>query len=432
MLWSGAMSSPDAHRVAAAIWRIESPRLIASLARLLGNVALAEEVAQDTFVEALQAWDARGVPDNPGAWLAVAGRHRSLTALRKARRVDRGNEQLEREIAALPALPVDEAPDDRVGDDLLRLMFVACHPVLSREARVALTLRLLGGLTTEEIARAFLVPETTVAQRITRAKRTLAEQHVPFELPGPDELQARLGAVLEVVYLIYNEGYSATGGDDWMRPALCEDALRLGRVLAELAREEAEVHALVALMELQASRARARTDASGEPILLPDQNRALWDALLIRRGLAALARAEVLAERPGPYLLQAAIAACHARAPSFPETDWPRIVALYAALYHLSPSPVIELNRAVAASMAFGAEAGLAIADGLQNEPDLARYPFLPSVRADLLAKLGRYREAEQEARRAATLTKNTREQSMFSTRAETYRRQSAETDERG
>lgn len=423
MLSSGVMSAPEARRVAAAIWRIEAPRLIAGLARLLGSVALAEEVAQDAFVEALQSWEARGIPDNPGAWLTTAGRHRALDVLRRQRRVERGNGQLSREAEGAHVATSDESPDDVVGDDMLRLMFVACHPVLSREARVALTLRLLAGLTTDEIARAFLAPEPTISQRITRAKRTLAEHDVRFELPRPTDLQARLETVLEVIYLVFNEGYSATAGEDWMRPALCQDALRLGRVLAELVSGDAEVHALVALMELQASRARARTGPSGEPILLPDQDRSLWDTLLVRRGLEALGRAEALATRPGPYLLQASIAACHARAPSSMETDWLRITALYAALSHLTPSPIVELNRAVAASRAFGPDAGLALADPLQSDPTLAQYPFLPSVRADFLARLGRYDEAQAEAERAAALTKNAREKAMFLERAEQYRR---------
>jgi RNA polymerase sigma-70 factor, ECF subfamily len=423
VLSSGVMSAPEARRVAAAIWRIEAPRLIAGLARLLGSVALAEEVAQDAFVEALQSWEARGIPDNPGAWLTTAGRHRALDVLRRQRRVERGNGQLSREAEGAHVATSDESPDDVVGDDMLRLMFVACHPVLSREARVALTLRLLAGLTTDEIARAFLAPEPTISQRITRAKRTLAEHDVRFELPRPTDLQARLETVLEVIYLVFNEGYSATAGEDWMRPALCQDALRLGRVLAELVSGDAEVHALVALMELQASRARARTGPSGEPILLPDQDRSLWDTLLVRRGLEALGRAEALATRPGPYLLQASIAACHARAPSSMETDWLRITALYAALSHLTPSPIVELNRAVAASRAFGPDAGLALADPLQSDPTLAQYPFLPSVRADFLARLGRYDEAQAEAERAAALTKNAREKAMFLERAEQYRR---------
>ncbi|RYZ09108.1 MAG: sigma-70 family RNA polymerase sigma factor [Myxococcales bacterium] len=416
------MSAPDTRRTASAIWRIESPRLIAMLARLLRSVALAEEVAQDTFVEALQSWDKRGVPDSPGAWLMTAARHRALDVLRRTRRAERGSEQLERFAETSHAATFEESLDDVVGDDLLRLMFVACHPVLSRESRVALTLRLLGGLTTDEIARAFLTPEPTISQRITRAKRTLADQNVPFELPSAADLQARLEVVLEVVYLVYNEGYSATAGDDWMRPALCEDALRLGRVLVELVGNESEVHALLALMELQASRARARTGISGEPVLLADQDRARWDTLLVRRGLEALGRAEALATRPGPYLLQAAIAACHARAPSVAETDWARIAALYAALFQLTPSPIVELNRAVAAGMAFGPNAALTILEPLRSDPALSLYPFLPSVRADFLAKLGRYTEAAEEAARAASLSKNAAETSMFLKRAERYR----------
>lgn len=399
---------------------------MASLSRLLRSVALAEEVAQDTFVEALQSWDERGVPDNPAAWLMTAARHRAFDHLRRRKRVARSAEQLEQDAEQAVPASFEEAPDDVVGDDLLRLMFVACHPVLSPEARVALTLRLLGGLTTDEIARAFLTPEPTIAQRITRAKRALAERAVPFELPAPADLPARLEAVLEVVYLVFNEGYSATAGDDWMRPALCEDALRLVRVLVELLPGESEVHALDALLELQASRARARSGPSGEPILLPEQDRSRWDALLVRRGLEALARAEALAPRPGPYLLQAAIAACHARASSYAETDWPRIAALYTALMQLAPSPIVELNRAVAAALAFGAEAGLAIVEPLRKDPALAQYPFLPSVRADFLAKLGRFEEAQREVERAAALSHNEREKQLFLERAGRYQRRRA------
>jgi len=419
------MSAPDTHRVAAAIWRIESAQLIAVLVRLLQNVALAEEVAQDVFVEALDRWRENGVPDNPGGWLMTAAKHRAFDALRRTRRVERGSERLEHELEPSQPADFEESPDDVVGDDLLRLMFVACHPVLSSEARVALTLRLLGGLTTDEIARAFLVPEPTIAQRITRAKRTLANRAVPFELPQSADLHARLEAVLEVIYLVFNEGYLATQGDDWMRPALCQDALRLGRILAERLPTESEVHALVALMEIQASRARARSGPNGEAVLLLDQDRSAWDALLVRRGLDALTRAEALATGgAGPYLLQAAIAACHARAREAIDTDWTRIAALYAALMRVAPSPVVELNRAVAASMAFGPAAGLAIVDPLRADPALAQYPFLPSVRADFLAKLGRFAEARAEVERAAALTKNARERSLFLERAAAYARE--------
>lgn len=422
MLWSGAMTASDSRALAAAIWRIESPKLIASLARLLRNVARAEEIAQDAFVEALESWSLNGAPQNPGAWLMTAARHRAFDALRRARRAEQGNERLIQELEGAQPADFDERVDDVVGDDLLRLMFVACHPVLSQEARVALTLRLLGGLTTEEIARAFLTPETTVAQRITRAKRTLAEQGIAFELPPPGELRARVDAVLEVIYLVFNEGYLATRGEDWMRPALCEDALRLGRVLVEVAPEQSEAHALVALMELQASRARARSGPNGEPVLLLEQDRSKWDALLVRRGLEGLARAEALApEGAGPYLLQAAIAACHARAATAADTDWPRIAALYGGLMHVAPSPVVELNRAVAAGMAFGPAAGLAIIEPLCADPALADYPFLPSVRADLLAKLGRFAEARTEVERAAALTHNARDRALFLQRAAAY-----------
>jgi RNA polymerase sigma-70 factor, ECF subfamily len=421
------MTSPDPRRVLAATWRIESPRLIATLARSLKSVALAEEVAQDTFVEALQSWETRGVPDKPGAWLMTAARHRALDVLRRARRVERSGELLRRESDLEVPPDFEEAPDDVVGDDLLRLMFVACHPVLSQESRVALTLRLLGGLTTDEIARAFLTPEPTIAQRITRAKRTLAERAIPFELPAPADVSARLEAVLEVIYLVFNEGYSATTGEDWMRPALCEDARRLARVLAELLPQEAEVQALLALLELQASRARARTGPNGEAVLLRDQDRAHWDVLLIRRGLEALARAATLSTRPGVYRLQAEVAACHARAPSLEATDWPRVAALYAALGHLSPSPIVELNRAVAAAMAFGADVGLALVEPLREDPSLASYPFLPSVRAELLSKLGRFEEARLEIERAASLSHNARQRAMFLERAAAYGAANAE-----
>jgi RNA polymerase sigma-70 factor, ECF subfamily len=430
MLWSGAMSAPDSHsangvpRVAAAIWRIESAKLIAVLARLLRNVDLAEELAQDAFVEALESWQKNGIPDNPGGWLMTAARHRALDALRHTRRADRKHEQIERESEAAVAANFDEVTDDVIGDDLLRLMFVVCHPVLSQEARVALTLRLLGGLTTDEIGRAFLVPEPTIAQRITRAKRTLSDKVIAYEMPQPADVRARLESVLEVIYLVFNEGYLASAGDDWMRPALCEDALRLGRTLAELVPTESEVHALVSLMEIQASRARARTGPQGEAVLLLEQDRSQWDTLLVRRGLEGLTRAESLVRRsPGPYLLQAAIAACHARACVASATDWPRIASLYAALMHVAPSPIVELNRAVAASMAFGPEAGLAIIDPLRGDLALSDYPFLPSVRADFLAKLGRFAEAKLEVERAATLTKNARERALFLERATQYAR---------
>jgi RNA polymerase sigma-70 factor (ECF subfamily) len=403
-----------------AVWRIESAKLIAGLARIVRDVGLAEELAQDALVIALERWPESGVPDNPGAWLMAAAKHRAIDHLRRNKLLERKHEELARELEALEkTVPdFDTALDDDIGDDLLRLVFTACHPVLSTEARVALTLRLLGGLTTEEIARAFLVPEPTVAQRIVRAKRTLAEARVPFEVPRGADLAARLSSVLEVIYLIFNEGYSATAGNDWMRPALCEDALRLGRILAELVPNEPEVHGLVALMEIQASRLRARTGRSGEPILLLDQDRARWDHLLIRRGLAALERAEKLGGVLGPYALQAALAACHARARTPAETDWPRIAALYDALAQLAPSPVVELNRAVALAMAFGPAAGLELVDKLTEEPSLKAYHLLPSVRGDLLAKLGRLDEARPEFERAASLTRNTRERELLLQRA--------------
>jgi RNA polymerase sigma-70 factor, ECF subfamily len=439
------MSAPDVHRAAAAIWHIESAKLIAVLARLLRNVELAEEIAQDAFVEALEGWLENGIPDNPGGWLMTAARHRAIDALRRMRVAERKNEELKVELETIAPPSLDELLDQVVGDDLLRLMFTACHPVLSREARVALTLRLLGGLTTQEISRAFLVPESTIGQRITRAKRTLAEQQIPFELPQAADLYSRLESVLEVVYLVFNEGYLASAGDDWMRPALCEDALRLGRILAELLPAEPEVQALLSLMEIQASRARARSGPNGEAVLLLEQDRSLWDGLLVRRGLEGLARAEALVESrsasvpssasgavppgprphgPGPYLLQAAIAACHARASTAADTDWSRIAALYAALGHVAPSPIVELNRAVAVSMAFGPALGLAIVDPLCADPSLFDYPFLPSVRADLLAKLGRFGEARAEVERAASLTKNARDRALFLERAAAYARQ--------
>jgi len=414
-------TGPDAHRAIEAVWRIESPRLIAHLARLVGDVGLAEDLAQDALVAALEKWPEAGVPDNPGAWLMATAKHRALDALRREKMLDRkhgevGRELEERQERAAPDL--EASADDDYGDDLLRLVFTACHPVLATEARVALTLRLLGGLTTGEIARAFLVPVPTIAQRIVRAKRTLREAQVPFEAPRAEERAARLGSVLEVIYLVFNEGYAATAGDDWVRPALCEDALRLGRILAELAPAEPEVHGLVALMEIQASRLGARVDAAGAPVLLLEQDRSRWDRVLARRGLAALERAEALGGTLGPYALQAAIAACHARAATAEETDWTRITALYDALAQLAPSPVVELNRAVAYAMAFGPAAGLEIADALLAEPALARYHLLPAVRADFLAKLGRYAEAKEEARKAADLTGNARERELMLERA--------------
>jgi RNA polymerase sigma-70 factor, ECF subfamily len=415
------MTATDIHRTLDAVWRMESPRLIGGLTRIVRDVGLAEELAQDAMVAALEQWPDSGVPRNPGAWLMAAAKNRAIDRLRRNKRIERKHEEFGYELEAgraASALALDEALDDDVGDDLLRLMFTACHPVLSTEARVALTLRLLGGLTTAEIARAFLVSEATVAQRIVRAKRTLSDARVPFEVPRGEERVARLASVLDVIYLVFNEGYSATAGDDWMRPALCEDALRLGRVLAELVPEEPEVHGLAALMEIQASRSRARVGPSGEPILLFDQNRALWDQLLIRRGLAALERAEQLGGAAGPYALQAAIAACHARARTPEETDWTRIVALYELLATFVPSPVIELNRAVAVGMAFGPQAGLDLVETLTDESALQRYHLLPSVRADLLVKVGRVDEARAELERAAALTRNTRERELLLERA--------------
>ena len=412
------MTATDTHRAIEAVWRIESARLIAGLARIVRDVGVAEELAQDALVVALEKCPESGVPDNPGAWLMATAKYRAIDLLRRNKRLERKHEEVGYEIEAQNTAPdLDAVIDDHVGDDLLRLVFTACHPVLSAEARVALTLRLLGGLTTEEIARAFLVPEATVAQRIVRAKRTLAEKRVPFEVPRGDELTARLSSVLEVIYLVFNEGYSATAGEDWMRPALCEDALRLGRILAELVPKEPEVHGLVALMEIQASRAGARTGPSGEPVLLLDQHRALWDQLLIRRGFAALNRAEKLGGERGPYALQAAIAACHARALAPEETDWERIAALYAMLAQVAPSPVVELNRAVAMAMAFGPAAGLELVDALTSEPSLEGYHLLPSVRGDFLAKLGRFDEARVEFERAALLTRNGRERELLLSR---------------
>jgi RNA polymerase sigma factor (sigma-70 family) len=415
------VTTSDTHRAIDAVWRIESARLIAGLARIVRDVGLAEELAQDALVAALEQWPESGVPHNPGAWLMATAKHRAIDLLRRNKRLDRKHEELGRELAAerqAAAPDLDAALDDDIGDDLLRLVFTACHAVLSTEARVALTLRLLGGLTTEEIARAFLVSEATVAQLIVRAKRTLAEKRVPFEVPRGAELAVRLSSVLEVIYLVFNEGYTATAGDDWMRPALCEDALRLGRILSELVPQEPEVHGLVALMEIQASRSRARVGPSGEPVLLFDQDRALWDQLLIRRGLAALERAEELSGAPGPYALQASIAACHARALAPAETDWAHIARLYAELAQLAPSPIVDLNRAVAVAMAFGPQAGLELVDALTSEPSLEGYHLLPSVRGDLLAKLGRFDEALPEFERAAALTRNARERALLLERA--------------
>ena len=403
------------------VWRIESARLIAGLTRIVRDVGLAEDLAQDALVAALEQWPHSGVPDKPGAWLMATAKHRAIDALRRDKLLERKHEQLAHEIAAhheAASPDLDAAIDDNVGDDLLSLMFITCHPVLSTEARVALTLRLVGGLTTDEIARAFLIPTATVAQRIVRAKRTLTAARVPFEVPRGAELASRTASVLEVLYLIFNEGYSATAGDDWMRPALCEDALRLGRILAELDPGEPEVHGLVALMEIQASRLHARIGPNGEPVLLLDQDRTRWDHLLVRRGLAALARAEAVGGTLGPYTLQAAIAACHARAPTAADTDWPRIAALYDALAQVAPSPIVELNRAVALAMAFGPAAGLEVVDALGTEPLLRDYYLLPSVRGDLLAKVGRLAEARAEFVRAASLTRNARERVFLLARA--------------
>lgn len=415
------MSGSDAHRTIETVWRMEAPRLIAGLARLTRDVGRAEELAQDALVAALRQWPEEGVPRNPAAWLMQVAKHRAADAARHEIMARRKQDEIGRDIDSEgPAMPdIDEVLDDEVGDDLLRLIFTACHPVLLKEARIALTLRLLGGLTTDEIARAFLVPEPTMAQRIVRAKKTLSEARVPYEVPAGAELGERLASVLEVVYLIFNEGYSATAGEDWVRPGLCEEALRLGRILAARAPEEPEVHGLVALMELQASRLRARVGADGEPILLLDQNRARWDRLLIGRGLAALEQAQRLAgAAPGPYLLQAALAACHARARTAEETDWKRIVALYTVLGQVTPSPVVALNRAVAVSMADGPEAGLALVEALAEEPALKRYHLLPGVRGDLLAKLGRHREAAEAFDSAVALTQNARERALMQDRA--------------
>jgi RNA polymerase sigma factor (sigma-70 family) len=418
-------TAPDSelgvHRAIEAVFRIESARLIAGLARIVRDVGLAEELAQDALIAAFEKWPESGVPENPGAWLMAAAKHRAIDHLRRGAMLDRKHAELARELEERREAAVGEleaALDDDIGDDLLRLVFTACHPVLSPEARVALTLRLLGGLTTPEIARAFLVPEPTIAQRIVRAKKTLADAGVPFEVPRGADRASRLGSVLEVLYLVFNEGYSATAGDDWMRPALCDDALRVGRILAELIPKEPEVHGLIALMEIQASRLKARTSPTGEPVLLLDQDRSKWDRLLIRRGLAALARAEALSETRGPYTLQAALAACHARASTPEATDWPRIVDLYDELARVSPSPIVDLNRAVAVSMASGPAAGLALVDALLAEPALKAYHLLPAVRGDLLMKLGRHPEAKAEFERAASLTRNEIERALLLERA--------------
>jgi RNA polymerase sigma factor (sigma-70 family) len=416
---AGRRETAEAHRAIEAIWQIESARLIAGLARIVGDIGTAEELAQDALVAALEQWPTSGVPEKSAAWLMGTAKHRAIDLIRRRKMLERKHEEIGRDaVRAQEGPDFDAVLDENVGDDLLGLMFMACHPVLSNEARVALTLRVVGGLTTEEVARGFLVPIATMAQRIVRAKRTLTEAHVRFEVPGGPERVARLGAVLEVIYLIFNEGYAATAGTDWVRPALCEDALRLGRVLAELVPTEPEVHGLVALMEIQASRLRARLGPSQEPILLPDQDRAHWDRLLIDRGLAALERAQRLGGPMGPYLLQAAIAACHARAATATETDWPRIVALYDALAQLAPSPVVELNRAVAVGMAFGPAAGLDLVDALVEEPSLKAYHLLPAVRGDLLMKLGRPEEARSEFEWAASLTENVRERELLQRRA--------------
>jgi RNA polymerase sigma factor (sigma-70 family) len=427
----GGVAATDIHGAIDAVWRIESPRLIAGLTRMVRDIGVAEDLAQDALLAALEQWPKSGVPDNPGAWLMAAAKHRAIDHFRRNTRLERKHEELGREGVVQKIgtrevragegqmTDIEAALDDDVGDDLLRLVFISCHPVLSSEARVALTLRLLGGLTTEEIARAFLVPEATVAQRIVRAKRTLSEARIPFEVPRGAELDARLSSVLAVIYLVFNEGYAATAGDDWLRPSLCEEALRLGRILAELAPREPEVHGLVALMEIQASRSRARVGPSGEPVLLLDQNRAHWDHLLIGRGLTALERAAKLGAVPGPYRLQAQIAACHARARTAEETDWARIVEIYGDLARIAPSPVVELNRAVAVAMASGPAAGLELVDALYSEPALENYHLLPSVRGDLLKKLGRLEEARIEFERAAALTRNGRERQLLLERAQ-------------
>jgi RNA polymerase sigma-70 factor (ECF subfamily) len=414
------VTATEIHRTIEAVWRIESARVIAGLTRIVRDVGVAEELAQDALVIALQKWPETGIPENPGAWLMGTAKHRAIDYLRRGTLADRKHEDLGREMAEKEMQVPDlaAAMDDTIGDDMLRLVFIACHPVLSTEAQVALTLRLLGGLTTDEIARAYLVPGATIAQRIVRAKRTLSDAHAPFELPRGADFKARLSSVLQVIYLIFNEGYSASSGDDWMRPALCEDALRLGRILAELVPNEAEAHGLVALMELQASRTKARVGPAGEPILLLEQDRAKWDRLLIQRGLAALARAQKVSSEPGPYVIQAEIAACHARARTGGDTDWAKIAELYGQLAQITPSPVIELNRAVAVSMALGPGAGLELVDGLQNDPALRSYHLLPSVRGDLLKKLGRLQEARAEFERAAAMTRNVREQELLLQRA--------------
>jgi RNA polymerase sigma factor (sigma-70 family) len=416
----GGVGAIETHRTIEAVWKIESARVIAGLTRIVHDVGRAEELAQDALVAALEQWPESGIPENPGAWLMATAKHRAIDSLRRTTLADRKHEDLGREMAeremAVPDLAA--AMDDNIGDDMLRLVFIACHPALSTEAQVALTLRLLGGLATDEIARAFLVAEPTIAQRIVRAKRTLSEAQVPFEVPRGTEFTARLSSVLQVIYLVFNEGYSATAGDDWLRPALCEDALRLGRILAELVPNEAEVHGLVALMEIQASRAKARVGPSGEPILLLEQNRAHWDRLLIHRGLAALERAQRIGGQKGTYAIQAEIAACHARAATNEETDWARIAGLYGELGEIAPSPVVELNRAVAVSMAFGPEAGLELVNPLQNDPAMRSYHLLPSVRGDLLKKLGRREEARAEFERAAAITRNARERNLLLERA--------------
>jgi len=418
------VTTSDTHRAIDAVWRIESAKLIAGLTRIVRDVGLAEDLAQDALLAALEKWPESGVPDNPGAWLMATAKHRAIDTFRRTERIERKHEELGHELESLQELAVadlDAALDDDIGDDLLRLVFMSCHPVLPREARTALTLRLLGGLTTDEIARAFLVPEATVAQRIVRAKRTLSERKIPFEVPRGPELAARLSSVLEVIYLVFNEGYTATAGDDLVRPALCEDALRLGRIVAELAPEEAEVHGLVALMEIQASRLRARTDPTGKAILLLDQDRGRWDQILIRRGLSALERAEKLRGANGPYALQAAIVACHARARTGAETDWRRIASLYDALAAVTPSPVVELNRAIAVAMAFGPAEGLKILDTLTLEPSLKGYHLLPAARGDLFEKLGRFDEARTEFERAAAMTRNARERELLLERSRAH-----------
>lgn len=412
------MTSSQTHRTIDAIWRIESPKLIAGLTRMVRDVGLAEDLAQDALVIALQRWPESGIPDNPGAWLMTAAKRRAIDLLRRNKLRDEKYAEMAQTTELYTEDDLERNMDGEIGDDLLRLIFMTCHPVLSQDARVALTLRLLCGLTTDEIARSFLTAESTIAQRIVRAKRTLSSRKVPFEVPAGEELQERLSAVLEVIYLMFNEGYSATNGDHWLRPLLCQEALRLGRVLAEIAPEEPEVHGLVALMEIQSSRFKTRVSASGEPVLLMDQNRAQWDRLLIRRGLAALERCRKLSRPLGPYALQAAISACHAQAPAAADTDWARIAALYEALSRVAPSPIVELNRAVAISMAFGPAFGLQLVDELMREPALTEYHLLPSVRGDLLAKLGRMDEARSEFERAAAMTRNSREQQLLLKRA--------------